>query len=377
MSWSISIGSVNGTAIRLHFTFILFLVWMGASLYLQGGVPAAVSGITFIVLLFLCVVLHEFGHILAARHFGIHTPEVVLLPIGGVSRLERIPERPREELIMALAGPAVTLAIAVALITALGGLPDPRDILAATSGRTLLAQLAYANLVLLVFNLVPAFPMDGGRVLRALLSARLGHVRGTRIAATTGQILAIIFGIIGLVAGDIVLVLVAFFVYLAAGAEAGLAQMRVVTSGIPAREAMVTAFESLPGRAPIVDAAEALLRTSQQEFPVLDDEGRFQGILTRAGIVKALDELGGQTPVAQAMQADIPVISQWDHLDGVFDLLRDGTPAVAVTGSDGRLVGLITWENLLERLLLSQARTRRVGRMAKRVLGPSAHPYAP
>ena len=377
MSWSISIGSVNGTAIRLHFTFILFLVWMGASLYLQGGVPAAVSGITFIVLLFLCVVLHEFGHILAARHFGIHTPEVVLLPIGGVSRLERIPERPREELIMALAGPAVTLAIAVALITALGGPPDPRDILAATSGRTLLAQLAYANLVLLVFNLVPAFPMDGGRVLRALLSARLGHVRGTRIAATTGQILAIIFGIIGLVAGDIVLVLVAFFVYLAAGAEAGLAQMRVVTSGIPAREAMVTAFESLPGRAPIVDAAEALLRTSQQEFPVLDDEGRFQGILTRAGIVKALDELGGQTPVAQAMQADIPVISQWDHLDGVFDLLRDGTPAVAVTGSDGRLVGLITWENLLERLLLSQARTRRVGRMAKRVLGPSAHPYAP
>lgn len=374
MSWSISIGSVNRTAIRLHFTFILFLVWMGASLYLQGGVPAAVSGITFIILLFLCVVLHEFGHILAARHFGIHTPEVVLLPIGGVSRLERIPERPREELIVALAGPAVTLAIAVALIAILGGFPDPRDILAAANGRILLAQLAYANLGLLIFNLIPAFPMDGGRVLRALLSIRLGHVRGTRISAKAGQIAAIIFGIIGLMTGHVLLVVIAFLVYLAAGAEAGLAQIRVATSGISAGDVMVTAFESLPADAPIMDAAEALIRTSQQEFPVLDGEGRFQGILTRPGIVKALDELGGNVPIAQAMHVNVPTVSRWDHLDGAFDLLQHETPAVAVTDSDGRLVGLITWENLLELLLINKARTRRVSRVEKRVFGPPARP---
>ena len=376
LGWSISIGSVKGTAVRLHFTFLLFLAWIGVTLYAQGGALAAASGVTFLLFLFLCVVLHEFGHILAARHFGIRTPEVVLLPIGGVSRLERIPERPREELIMALAGPAVTFAISAVLIAALGGLPEPLDILGATTWRTLLAQLAYANLVLLLFNLLPAFPMDGGRVLRALLSARLGHVRGTRIAATIGQILAIAFALIGLMAGHVILVLVAFFVYLAAGAEAGLARVRMATSGIPAREAMVTSFESLSDRAPIVDAAEALLRTSQHEFPVVDDDGRFRGILSRTAIVKAMDELGGSAAIGQAMQADAPTVSAWDHLDDVLGLLQDGMSTIAVVDVDGKLVGLITWENLFERLLISQARTRRVRRMEKRVLGTSVRPHA-
>lgn len=370
MGWSISIGSVKGTAVRLHFTFLLFLAWAGAILYMQGGAAAAASGVTFLLLLFLCVVLHEFGHILAARHFGIRTPEVVLLPIGGVSRLERIPQQPREELIMALAGPAVTLAIAAVLIAALGGLPDPMDIMAATNGRALLAQLAYANLVLLLFNLLPAFPMDGGRVLRALLSARMGHVRGTSIAATIGQILAIIFGLLGLMAGHVILILVGIFVYVAAGAEAGLARVRIAASGIPAREAMVTSFESLREDAPIRDAAEALLRTSQHEFPVVDKNGRVRGKLTRTKILEALDELGGGVPVGHAMQTDMPTVSAWDQLDDALGLLQDGKSTVAVTDADGKLVGLVTWENLFERLLVSQAITRRVRRMEKCVLGP-------
>ncbi|MGZ8312856.1 MAG: site-2 protease family protein, partial [Allosphingosinicella sp.] len=243
MSWSISLGSVRGTAVRLHVTFVLFLLWIGIALYLQGGWAAAIGGVTFLLCLFLCVLLHEFGHILAARHFGVRTPEVVLLPIGGMARLERIPERPREELLMALAGPAVTLAIALLLVLLLGGLPEPAQLFAPPGVRNLLAQLAFANLSLLVFNLIPAFPLDGGRVLRALLAMRLGHVRATMIAAAVGRAAAIVFAIFGLMAGHVLLVVIAFFIYIVAGAESGLAQLRGITSIVPARELMITSFE--------------------------------------------------------------------------------------------------------------------------------------
>jgi stage IV sporulation protein FB len=375
--WSIPIGWVKGTVVRLHFTFILFLAWIGVALFAQGGMQAALGGIGFLLLLFLCVVLHEFGHILAARHFGIHTPEVLLLPIGGVSRLERIPERPREELFIALAGPAVSLAIAAALVAILGGFPGPAEILAAPSGRSLLAQLAFANLGLLIFNLFPAFPMDGGRVLRAILSARFGHLRGTRIAARTGQLVAVLVGMIALMTGQVLLVAICFFVYLAAGSEAGLAQVRAATAGIPAGEVMVTIFESLAADAPLVDAAEALIRTSQLEFPIVDGNGRFVGLLTRSDIVKAMEELGANAPVARAMQTDIPLVARWDHLDGAFDMLQHESPAVGVIDPDGRLVGLITRENLLEKLMLSQARTRHVRGAAKRIFGPPSRGAVP
>ena len=374
VGWSIPLGRVGGTAIRLHFTFFLFLLWIGMAFFIAGGAARAAGGIAFLILLFFCVVLHEFGHILAARHFGIRTPQIVLLPIGGVSQLERIPEKPREELLMALAGPAVTLAIAVLLILALGGLPDPRALMAPVTPRVLFEQLAYANLTLLVFNLLPAFPLDGGRVLRALLAARLGHLRGTRIAASIGKGAAVVFGLVGLMSGNVVLVLIAVFIFIAAGSEAGFAQLRGIAFNIPAGEMMISAFESLPRGAPVIDAAEALIRTSQQAFPVVDGDGCLAGLLTQEGIVRALSGNGAMTPVDDFMQTDIPTISQWQRLDDSLDLLQGGAPAIAVTGAEGRLVGLITWENLLEALMIARARGSHVRNVAKRVVTP-AHPY--
>lgn len=374
MDWSMPIGRVGGTAIRLHFTFFLLLLWLGVAFFIEGGAAAAAGGIAFLILLFLCVTLHEFGHILAARHFGIKTPEIVLLPIGGVSRLERIPEKPREELLMALAGPAVTLAIAISLILVLGGLPDPRTLAERITVRGLFEQLAYANVTLLIFNLLPAFPLDGGRVLRALLAARLGHLRGTQIAASIGKGAAIVFGLIGLMSGNVLLVLIAVFLFVAAGSEAGLAQLRGITFNIPAGEMMLSSFESLSSGAPVTDAAEALLRTSQQAFPIVDDQGRLVGVLARDGIVKALSGNGAMTPVDQFMQRDIPTLSQWQRLDDSLELLQGGAPAIAVTGADGRLVGLITWENLLEALMIARARRAHVRSVARRVVTP-AHPY--
>ena len=188
MSWSLNIGSVAGTAVRIHVTFLLLLAWIFGVNYISGGPQAAWNGLLFIVLLFLCVLLHEFGHIFAARGFGIRTPDVILLPIGGVSRLERIPEEPRQEFLIAIAGPAVNVVIAFLLVLIGGANFSAEHLSALENGNvSMIDRLAAVNLFLALFNLLPAFPMDGGRVLRALLASRLGYVRATEIAAMIGQ----------------------------------------------------------------------------------------------------------------------------------------------------------------------------------------------
>jgi Zn-dependent protease/predicted transcriptional regulator len=359
MRWSISLGSIAGTKVRLHLTFLLFLAWLGALAWASGGPPAAVGTVSFFLLLFFCVVLHEFGHVFAARRFGVHTPEMVLLPIGGVSKLERIPDEPRQELIIALAGPAVTLIIALVLVIALGGLPRPEQAIRVLTPRSLLAQLAWANVALLLFNLLPAFPLDGGRVLRAILARFTGHLRGTETAATIGRVAAILLGLAALAAGNFILLLIAMFIFFAAGSEAGMARMRDVLFDVPARDVMISEYRALPPQASVKDAAQALIETSQTDFPIVDDAGRLVGVLNRDGIIKALAERGGETQVADAMGKEIPTVAEHDHLDRGLDLLQGGTVAIGVTREDGRLVGYITAENLLEKLMVARARERR------------------
>ena len=238
MGWSFPILTVRGTVIRIHFTFFLFLAWIGAIYYAQAGWPGAVQGVAFITLLFLCVLLHEFGHVFAARRYGVQTPEITLLPIGGVAHLERIPEQPSQELVIALAGPAVNVAIALLLFLALGALVPSEGMEVQNANVNLLARLLWANIFITVFNLIPAFPMDGGRVLRAVLAHRLGYARGTQIAATVGQVLAFGFGLLGLF-GNPLLLFIAVFVYLGAAAEAHAVQMRQVSNGMIAADAMI------------------------------------------------------------------------------------------------------------------------------------------
>jgi stage IV sporulation protein FB len=292
MSWSFPIGTVKGTVIRIHLTFLLFLVWIGVSHYAQGGQRAAVEGVLFISLLFACVLLHEFGHVFAARRYGVQTPDITLLPIGGVARLERIPEKPAEELVVALAGPAVNVVIAALLFLALGGLPAMGDgTQVHNPGVDLLGRLAWVNISLVVFNLIPAFPMDGGRVLRAVLAYRLGYARGTRIAAGIGQAVAFALGLLGLF-GNPLLIFIALFVYMGAAAEASAAQMREASRGMIASDAAETRFEGLPSNATVEDAVERLLSTSQHDFPVVDGSGRLRGVVTRDDLAElAVDEM--------------------------------------------------------------------------------------
>ena len=356
MSWSLNIGSVAGTAIRIHITFLLFLAWIFGVEYIAGGPQAAWNGLLFIVLLFLCVLLHEFGHIFTARAFGVRTPDVILLPIGGVSRLERIPEKPSEEFLIAIAGPAVNVVIAVLLVLVVGANLSTDHLAALESANvSMIDRLAVVNLFLALFNLLPAFPMDGGRVLRALLASRFGYVRATEIAATIGQWVAFALGFLGLF-GNPILIFIAIFVYLAAASEAHLVAIRAMSRGVPVTAAMLTQFATLTPDEHIDTAVETLLRTSQGEFPVVDGSGRPIGVLARNDLIRALKERGAVAHVGDAMSDRIPTVGNRSCLEDAFRLLQEkSAPAVGVVDAAGRLVGLVTSETIGEMLMLHQA----------------------
>ncbi len=269
MPWSVTIGRFGETAVKIHITFLLFLVWIAASAWARGGWSAALDSTLFILLLFLCVVLHEFGHILAARRYGIQSPQVTLLPIGGVASMQRLPSDPRQELVVALAGPAVNLVIGLALALALGSVQPGQLADIDNPHLSLMGRLAAANIFLVVFNLIPAFPMDGGRVLHALLAMRLGGDRATEIAAKIGQAFALGLGFLGLF-GNPLLLFIAIFVYMAAAGEAQISTARQTLKGLSVAEAMETRFTPIPIDATLGQAVDALLATAQQEFPVVD-----------------------------------------------------------------------------------------------------------
>lgn len=354
MRWSIKVARVAGTDVRIHITFLLFLAWIGFSYYRMGGAAAAVPGVLFVLALFGCVLLHEFGHALAARSFGISTPDITLLPIGGVARLQRMPDKPWQELIVAIAGPLVNVVIAAVLILFLGHPPSLENIEQVESpGVAMLAKLASVNVMLVLFNLIPAFPMDGGRVLRSLLAMTLPYGRATQIAAWIGQALAFVFGFLGLFSNPL-LVFIALFIFLGAQQEAAMAQMKDLSLNLTVSEAMVTHLVRLPPDATLEDAVEALLRTSQHEFPVVDADDRVLGVLTRDGLIRALKHKGSTTLVSEVMQRDLPVVRADEPFDKAFHLMQQSAfPALPVVDRLGRLLGLITPENVGELMMVS------------------------
>ena len=356
MSWSFSIGNIAGTAVRIHITFLLFLVWIFLASYSAEGSEAAVTSSVFLILLFACVLAHEFGHIFVARAFGVATPDVTLLPIGGLARLERIPEEPYQELLIAIAGPLVNVVIAGVLVVIAGAHVDTNALHAVESTRvSMLDRLAAVNLFLAVFNMIPAFPMDGGRVLRALLATKLGFVRATGVAASIGQAVAFALGFIGLFYNPM-LIFIAIFVYLAAASESHAVAMRSVSQGVPVSTAMMTQYATLTPDAPVEEAVQALLRTSQSEFPVIDGDGKPVGLLGRGDLFRALKERGPDARVADAMSTVLPTVSHRRYLDDAFRLLQEkSAPAVAVVDGMGRLVGLVTSETIGEMMMLNQA----------------------
>jgi Zn-dependent protease/CBS domain-containing protein len=366
MTWSFKIGTFGGTEVRVHVTFALLLLWIWFSAYQDGGAPAAWESVLYILAVFLCVLLHEFGHVLAARRYGIRTPDITLLPIGGLARLERMPEEPRQELVIAIAGPLVNVVIAAVIFLVLGSTVGLSEMAQIENPRMdFFVRLAAVNVWLVLFNLIPAFPMDGGRVLRAVLATWIPWARATQIAATIGQGLAFVLGFIGLIYNPL-LIFIAIFVYLAAASEAQTAQIRDVASSVLTGDVMVTKFARLERSANIDEAIEALLATTQHEFPVVDTDGRFEGLLTRNDMIRALRESGPGTSVANVMRKDIPQTHRRKNLQDSLKLMQDANaPAIAVADDSGRLVGLMTHENLGEMMMVRAARPEgfRFGRL--------------
>lgn len=358
MNWSWRIGRIAGIDVYVHFTFLILLGWVGLSHYLaEHSLSQAAAGLGFILALFGIVVLHELGHALAARHYGIQTRDITLLPIGGVARLERIPDDPIQELVVALAGPAVNVVLALALWIGIElgqGLVGYAHVVRV--GGSLLDQLLWVNVSLAIFNLIPAFPMDGGRVLRALLALRLGHVQATQTAAKIGQAIALLFGFLGLFFNPFLL-FIALFVWMGAAQEASLVQLRAALSGIPIRQAMMTEFQVLAPTDNLSQAATALLSGSQQDFPVLD-AGRIVGLLSRNDLLNGLLQGGPETPVGDVMRREFSTADPQEMLEGAFARLNEGEKGdnrVLLVLRGEQLVGLVTSENLSELLMIREA----------------------
>ena len=353
MTWSITITRVAGVEIRIHITFLLLLAWIGIASYRSGGTGAAVDSVIFVIAVFACVALHELGHSLAARRYGIPTRDITLLPIGGLARLSRIPEYPSEEIVIALAGPAVNVVIAAILMLFLGGRISVSEV--ADLGNPELGfagRLASINIFLALFNLIPSFPMDGGRVLRAALSYPLGGHRATEVAAWIGQGLALVFGLIGLYYGDAILAFIAIFVFLAARAEARRVRERVCR--VPLDRILIRSFESLAPQSTVEDAAALLKRTAQREFPILDDAGHFRGMLTRNNVIMSRGSSGPGTMMVDVMSKDIPIVTNANQLQAAVHRMQSGrAPYIAVAEADGRFVGYISQENLAELMMLA------------------------
>jgi Zn-dependent protease len=355
MKWKWKLARIAGIDVYMHATFLLIIGWVALSYWTeQGTLQAVVSGVFFIILLFAFVVMHEYGHALTARKFGIKTRDIILYPIGGVARLERIPERPIEELWVALAGPAVNLVIAVVLLAYLvvSRTFEPITSLTISTG-SLIERLMVVNLWLVGFNLIPAFPMDGGRVLRALLGLRLEYVQATQIAATIGQGIAFIFGFIGLFSNPF-LVFIALFVWMGAGEEASMVRMKHSISGIPVMRAMLTDFETLSPGETLAKVVQLILAGSQHDFPVIQDD-RVVGIVDRDTFMSMLSERGQNVPVVEAMRRDITEIDSHDMIETALAQFQgNGLKTLPVT-HNGQLVGLLTSENITEYLMIRSA----------------------
>ena len=377
MKWSIRIGTFAGIGVFMHLTFPLIIGWVGLSYWLQTRTLGGVfEGILFTLILFGFVVMHEFGHALTARRYGIKTRDITLYPIGGVARLERMPDKPIQEFWVALAGPAVNVAIAAVLFAWLtvSGSFAPLASLTLTSG-PFIERLMLVNISLILFNLIPAFPMDGGRVLRSLLALWLEYPRATRIAATIGQGMALILGLVGLFNNPFLL-FIAFFVWVGASQEASMVQMKAALNGIPVGRVMRTHFLTLSPRDLLSRVVVLILKGSQSDFPVVES-GSVVGVVRRADLMAAVARQGQDIQVGQIMRREFQTADSNELLEEAILRMQTSADQSIPVLSQGQLVGMLTYDGISEFLQLRSAIGKsRVEEPEVRTLGSSSRSKA-
>lgn len=354
MRWSIKLGRFAGIDVYVHITFSLLVAWIALSQWRSSHAMAAVlREVGFVLTVFLCIVLHEFGHALTARRYGIVTRDITLLPIGGVARLERMPDKPIQEFFVALAGPAVNVVIAACLALGLG-MTGKLSAWSQVSifSHSFLHRLLAVNLFIVLFNLLPAFPMDGGRVVRAFLASRMPYAKATAIAAAIGQCMAVTFAILGLYAP--ILLFIAFFVWIGASQESSAAEVKEGLQGVFVKDAMITDFQTLDAGDRLSRAIDLILAGPQHDFPVVDN-GQVLGILGRTQLMVALAQHGRDWPVSQVMVRNVPALDAHRLVAEVITDLHNCECQTLPVMSEGRLVGLLTSENVGEFLMIRAA----------------------
>jgi Zn-dependent protease/CBS domain-containing protein len=360
---SLYVGRIAGIRVFIHWTFWLILVWIFFMYYrVNQDAGEGLKGVLFILALFLCVVLHEYGHALTARRYHIATRRITLYPIGGVASLEAMPEKPGQELLVAAAGPLVNVVIASLLWVYLqlsGQMPDfaalQQSEAAELEGMRLpfLFNLLLANILLVVFNLIPAFPLDGGRMLRALLAFRMDRVRATRIAATIGQFLAIAFIIFGIFY-NFWLVIIGFFIYLGAGSEATYESIRTGLAAYTVRDVIMRQFSPLQPEDSLATAVALLLNSQEEEFIVVRDQ-QVVGVLTRKALIRGLSELGKEAPVSDVMSQEYKTLHPDMPLQEVYPQMMRAASTISPVLEGGQFIGIVNKTNIDELLMVASA----------------------
>jgi Zn-dependent protease/CBS domain-containing protein len=355
MGGAFKIGRVAGIDVKVHWTFFLLLAFFAFLGYqTSGSLVGALTETVTIVALFFCVLLHEFGHSLVAQRFGLEIHSITLLPLGGVSKLESLPEKPADEVKITLAGPLVNVVLAPILFGVgllFGAVPRvPGDLfMSIGSVGQFFFYLGYLNVVLAVFNLLPAFPLDGGRILRALLASRLGAVRATDISSAVGQLFAVAFFLVGLLGGNFLLALVAVFIYFGATGEAQMVRQQELTRGLSVSDVMGTKprTETVTPYHTFGQVLDSVIHGYQEDFPVVDEGGNLVGMLTRDEIMAAAHSPERYSSVRDLMKTNVPTVSAQADLfeEGLPTLQQSGLRALPVT-ENGELVGMLTIEDV-------------------------------
>lgn len=357
MKNAFSLGKIAGIQVYIHWTFPIIIFWIIFSNLSKGlHTEQIVWSVIFTLTVFVCVVLHEFGHALAARHYHFHTIDITLYPIGGVARLEKMPDKPLQELVVALAGPAVNFIILTIMLLffSLSRMPLDFATLTYVNADNFLFSLALVNLWLAVFNLIPAFPMDGGRVLRALLSFRLDRVVATRIAAGVGQSIAVLFVIFGFFSNPF-LIFIGLFVFLGATAEAEMVKNESVLKGRTTAALAMKEMPILKTSDTVNTAVEILLNGQCKNFLVYDGDIPA-GTLDRDGIIRALQQWGGEVPILQVMEKNLGYIDAGEPAEKALLMMQQNKFPLLIVTKNNQVIGTVDLENIMEFMMVINAR---------------------
>lgn len=356
MKWSLYVGKISGIKIFIHWTFLILILFVIQTHIRQGhGFNEIMLGLGFIIAVFACVTLHELGHALAAKRYHFKTKDINLLPIGGVARMEGLPEKPVQELVVAIMGPVVNIAISIVLFLALklsNAFPTSMQDMHVT-GVNFWYTLYAVNLFLALFNLIPAFPMDGGRVFRALLSLKLPRIKATRVAAYTGQFIAMLFVFLGFIYNPM-LIFIGLFIFLGAQAETSTEETKAGLSRIKVSDVVMHRYSVLKPDEPLSHAVSLLLDSQETSF-IVKDKDEIKGILSRKEIISGLSNFGKNIPVEKIMATEFPDLQTSDQLSDVIQKFSDGRHTLIPVFENKKFVGVLDMENISEYLQVQDA----------------------